>query len=191
VDYQHGSASANQYRQPIKGPEYKIPMLMFPLRHCPKNPTCTHVPYLPSRPWITALAFNLLGSEKEEEQALLLEKFIPGLCKSLAGMNKLKALWIVPMVGTRISRRQVAIEHPGGWAWAAQKISEACPSLHYVKIGVEAWRIWRKFPDENTASLEVLSEWEDEVEGPEFFHSPAPLPWSKWTKHTDWKYPGY
>jgi len=187
-------------------------MAMFPLDKTRQGYESI-VPQLPVPPSVTSLAIKappyVVGSE-------FLSLDLPRLCDSVAKLSALKAIWIMrPGVlsndnaiypsnmdrdGMIHSRILKGVEIPEKWrqAWnmqgctlAAEQISKASRSLRYIRIGIQAWRIWRKDADGSKVSLEALDEWEDEVEGPELFHVPFPLPWNAEMHHVDWRYAGY
>ncbi|KAJ2985062.1 hypothetical protein NUW58_g5735 [Xylaria curta] len=115
--------------------------------------------------WITDLAFEWMGIRKGFQT--FPDSGTSGfrrICKSLRRLPALKNLWIIssgPVVGDAS-------------VFAAMS-AKARKSLRYVRIGSSAWRIRRDW-NSDAVVLEALDAWEDEVEGPEFFHVPAPLP---------------
>jgi hypothetical protein len=172
-------------------PKDNLPMIMFALD---KNLDGheTSVAQLPGPSFVTSLAIKApeyLGDSDE------LPVILPGFCNSVTNFPALKALWIMnPFLlgrGNQASETWQQAWTLQGCAVAAEQISQASRSLRYIRIGIQAWRIWRKDADESKVSLEVLDEWEDEVEGPDFFHVPFPQPWNIEMHHVDWRYQGY
>jgi hypothetical protein len=104
------------------------------------------------------------------------------LCEMVATMPVLNALWIIC---THDYERKEA-ETADAYAVAAERISEACPTLCYIKLDMYTWRTWINVKVEVLMPIEVLDECEDEVEGPEFFHIPYPIPWNHKANHMDW-----
>jgi hypothetical protein len=96
-------------------------------------------------------------------------------CSSLQPLASLRNLWIVPLPIPRISHLFPL----------AHQAADVLPALQYVRVGNRAWRIHRRANCEPGTTLEPLDEWEDEVEGPAFFHSPGPLPWGYHVQHFD------
>lgn len=189
-----------------------IVMTEFPLDKS-RNSYESIVPQFPVPSFVTSLAIKSPPYVKGSEHLSL---DLPRFCESIANLTELKALWIIHpgilrnhvVYPSYIDRDGIipsyvldtADEVPEKWrrvwsvqgcTFAAEQISKASRSLRYVRIGKQAWRVWRKDADETIVSLEALDEWEDEVEGPEFFHVPFPLPWNEEMHHVDWRYPGY
>ncbi|KAI0975046.1 hypothetical protein F4678DRAFT_360143 [Xylaria arbuscula] len=70
----------------------------------------------------------------------------------------------------------------------ALQLAHILPTLRYVKLTWQAWRIHR-VPirnDVDNVVLEALDKWEEEVEGPDFFYVPSPLPGFREDDHVDW-----
>ncbi|KAE9379441.1 hypothetical protein N431DRAFT_500023 [Stipitochalara longipes BDJ] len=168
-----------------------LPMIMFSLDK-DRDSHETSVPQLPGPSLITSLAITAPDYLEHSNE---LPVNFPGFCESVGNLPALKALWIMRPFdmerGDQVPEKWHHAWDVQGCALAAEQISQASRSLRYIRIGMQAWRIWRKDADETTVSLETLDEWEDEVEGPDFFHVPFPLPLNCRIHHVDWRYLGY
>ncbi|KAI1122713.1 hypothetical protein F5Y10DRAFT_68524 [Nemania abortiva] len=101
---------------------------------------------------------------------------LEGICKILEKLYALQNLWVI-----------AAAQSEDLYCFA-KVAAETLKSLKYIRFGQQAraaWRIHRHASTEDVL-LEALDEWEDEVEGPDFFHVPQPLPNSHLMDHVDW-----
>ncbi|KAI1299011.1 hypothetical protein F5Y03DRAFT_366536 [Xylaria venustula] len=70
----------------------------------------------------------------------------------------------------------------------ALQLAHILPTLQYIKLTWQAWRIHRELIGNNVDNvvLEAFDKWEEEVEGPDFFYVPSPLPGFREDDHVDW-----
>jgi len=138
-------------------------------------------PYLALRgcQWITTLAFQLLND-------VPLEWLLGSVCDMLSTITDLEELWLAsarwPEISDKTSLESIMLH-----------IAKACPRLKYLRLQARGARIHRSSINEPSSGdsednrdqviLEHLCAWEDEVEGPELFRVPYPLPWCKFVEH--------
>lgn len=107
--------------------------------------------------WVTAFAFELRVRQEELISLEMFEQDISTVREILATFSSLKYIWIT------IPRASISIP-----VLVVKNIARVCSSLCYIRINRQAWRVHRY--EESTGDiLEHLDEWEDEVEGLDFF----------------------
>lgn len=149
----------------------KIPMLMFPAVDW--SAKAGGLSALRHNHWITALAFELRWAALGGFDVF--QEYVAPAIETLATMGSLKYLWIVA------ENPDIVLPTP-----LVERLARVCPRLLYLRVDKKAWRVRRWEPEaEARGLLEPLDEWEDEVEGPQFFHVPD-LPRGGVMDHVDW-----
>lgn len=123
--------------------------------------------------WITTLAFQLVGE-------IPLEWLLGSVCDMLSTITDLEELWLASDKWPEYISDETSLES------VMLHIAKACPRLKYLRLQARRVRIHRSsvsepgrdksVEDKAHIVLEHLGAWEDEVEGPELFRVPYPLP---------------
>lgn len=105
----------------------------------------------------------------------------------IKSMRSLEALWVI-VPPSSIPDFELHTDRSLVVSCLLRDLSKCGPRLRYIRIGKRSWRVYptiRRHMSQ-VCTFEKLDSWEDEVACPESFCTPAPLPGSSISGHSDW-----